>query len=63
MDDGPWIEWNAIARCDIWDRREVHDSRQGRTPVRFNLTAGNHTFIFAHREDGVKLDQIRLRRR
>jgi hypothetical protein len=56
MDNGGYMLWDIlISGSWVWDRavnRDVAD------PVYFNLTAGTHTLLIEHREDGAKLDRL-----
>jgi hypothetical protein len=57
MDNGSWIKWNEIAPGDSWHWDFVHDDVAG-TPITFSLTAAQHTFCVAYREDDTRLDVL-----
>ncbi|MDH7568116.1 MAG: hypothetical protein QHJ73_00845, partial [Armatimonadota bacterium] len=61
VDDGPWIAWTRIGAGNTWRWVAVRDGAQKDALQQFALQAGTHTVVFAIREDGAGLDQIRLK--
>ena len=56
MDGGPQMLWDTKRSASwVWD--PVND-RDVADPVVFDLTAGNHTLVVKHREDGTAIDKI-----
>jgi polygalacturonase len=58
IDGGPWIAWNAIPLGTAWHWADVRNASG--SPLTATLTAGEHTVVFAYREDGARLDRILL---
>ena len=58
IDGGAWYRWNNISLSTFWMWNQMHDSDYGDQPVQRVLTAGNHTFTIAYREDGAQIDKI-----
>lgn len=66
MDDGEKLTWDLNFREDTWywdrvsDRGDGTEGRPETDPVKFDLTAGLHTFIIEEREYNSKIDHIIL---
>lgn len=60
VDEGPWIRWNGIQEGARWHWEQVHDSDDDNTPVRLDLSAGEHQLTVAYRERDAKLDRLLL---
>lgn len=59
VDDGDWVEWTSIPVSPDWDWSTVREGSK-KTPATFTLRAGDHTLTFGAREDGTRLDRIRI---
>ncbi len=57
VDNGPWTAWNNIPLGAGWHWDDIHGTGDAST---FDLAAGAHTVTFAYREDGARLDRIRI---
>jgi hypothetical protein len=57
VDHGAWIKWR-ISTGDIWYWDDLHDDADYGTPVRFTLSAGEHTLTLANCVDGWRIDRF-----
>ncbi|MDF1694812.1 MAG: Ig-like domain-containing protein [Saprospiraceae bacterium] len=59
---GTWYKWNSLSSFASggWTWGQVYDSDNGSTVVTFPLVAGANTIDFAYREDGTRLDKIKV---
>ncbi|WP_256393447.1 G8 domain-containing protein [Natronoarchaeum rubrum] len=60
IDDRDWLRWDWIGRGHTWHWERVHDSDDDHRPATFDLDAGEHELLVAHREADTKLDQLLL---
>ncbi|CAM3349071.1 T9SS type A sorting domain-containing protein [Zobellia roscoffensis] len=56
--NGPWLKWNYILGGNGFNWRQLHDKERRSVFVTLDLNEGNNTIVFAHREQGAKLDKI-----
>jgi hypothetical protein len=56
VDGAAWSSWTNVALGAAWHWDTIHDSSNA--VVLYALPAGTHTFTFAYREDGAKLDRV-----
>jgi hypothetical protein len=56
-DDSYWVRMDTGAWA-TWDMPEFTVWTWSAFPTNYTLTAGTHTFRFAYREDGAKVDKI-----
>lgn len=60
VDSGQFITWNLpLGAKGTWIWSQLRDGFSAE-PMKFYLGAGSHTLIFKQREDGAKLDRIRI---
>ena len=52
-----WLD--DVQATSTFAAHQVND-RNGANPIEVTLTAGDHTLVFANREDGTMLDRVRL---
>ncbi len=59
---GTWYKWNSLATFASagWEWGQVYNSDAGNAIVTFPLVAGANTIDFAYREDGARLDKIKV---
>ncbi len=65
MDQGSWFTWNRINYNNKdgkwhWDQVGEWTGGSQADPVSFNLSSGSHTLILGAREEGVKIDKIKI---
>ena len=58
-DDSYWVRMDS-GTWTTWDMPEVTSWSWSMYATTYSLTAGSHTFRFAYREDGSKVDKILL---
>lgn len=58
VDGGAWQEWHLDVTSD-WQWQTVTDG-SAQNAVTFDLGAGSHTLKIKIREDGTKLDKIKI---
>jgi hypothetical protein len=56
VDGGTWTSWTNVAVGAAWHWDPIRDASG--TVVPYSLAAGSHTFTFAYREDGARLDRV-----
>lgn len=63
IDDGDWIKWACPQNIQDWYWATVSDVDDSNQVVYLDFTTpGNHTLYVAYREDGAKMDMIKIAR-
>jgi hypothetical protein len=63
MDGQPFVKWNDIftrAGGTTWKWDDLRNSDAGSVVVIFSLASGTHQLVVAYREDGARIDRIRI---
>ena len=58
MDDDKWVIWQDIEVGCKWHWDEVHDYRNNKKVMTYNLDAGSHTLVITYGMDQTRLDKL-----